>query len=228
MIEKEANPTPQRADRSRATMYGYLLMALIYISSAVIGVFVPSADAQNDNLRTFTEEELSQFNGKDGAPIYTAYDGIIYDVSDSPLFKEGEHFGHLAGKDLTTAMEGAPHAEEVFAGFDIVGKLGSKNATVAMVARTETRGRFLLLGKTMTAWSGYLFAIIFILNFMTCYVMPWCASSVPWKGKIPGPDKWDQSLVKLSYYHRYLAWATIVLGIIHGVLGIFQSFGILI
>lgn len=203
-------------------------MAIIFLSSAVIGAFVPAAEIDTANLRTFTVEELAQFDGKDDAATYTAYNNIIYDVSTSPLFKEGEHFGHLAGKDLTEAMKEAPHTDEVFAGFDIVGKLGSAEDTPVTVSTTKTHGRFLLLGKTMTAWSGYLFAIVFILNFMTCYVMPWCASSVPWQGKIPGPDKWDQSIVKLSYYHRYLAWATIVLGIVHGVLGIFQSFGILI
>lgn len=33
--------------------------------------------------------------------------------SASPLFKEGRHYGHLAGTDLTGKLEGVPHGVEV-------------------------------------------------------------------------------------------------------------------
>jgi predicted heme/steroid binding protein len=226
MIEKDRTVPRTPVQNSKSTLIGYVFMAAVFIGSALIGAFAPAAEVETNNLRSFTLEELAQFDGKDGAPTYVAYDGLIYDVSESALFQEGEHFGHLSGQDLTAAMAEAPHADEVFVGFEVVGQLASDDAHVSTTS--ERRQRFLLFGKTMTAWSGYLFAVVFILNFMTCYVMPWCASSVPWKGTIPGPDKWDHSIIRLSYYHRYLAWATIILGIIHGVLGIFQSFGIIV
>ena len=75
--------------------------------------------------REFTIQELSAFDGKDSGLIFTAYKGVIYDVSDSPLFEEGKHYGHLAGLDLTEFMVDAPHADEVFIGFEVVGQLES-------------------------------------------------------------------------------------------------------
>lgn len=50
---------------------------------------------------TLTREELSEFDGIDGKPAYVAVKGLIYDVSEVPLWKGGSHFGLEAGKDLT-------------------------------------------------------------------------------------------------------------------------------
>jgi len=36
-------------------------------------------------MREFTEEELAQYNGKNGKPIYIAYKGKVFDVSTSFL-----------------------------------------------------------------------------------------------------------------------------------------------
>ncbi|MDP3965077.1 MAG: cytochrome b5 domain-containing protein [bacterium] len=208
----------------KAILVGYLFMATVFLSSAVIAAAVDEESAiDTESLRAFSNEELSAFDGQDGRPAYYAYQGLIYDVSDSAMFEEGSHFGHAAGVDLTQALSEAPHGTEVFAGFEVVGRLGEPGTE-----KTGSAGRsnILLFDKNLTAWTGYVFALVFILNFMSCYVMPWCVRSVPWKGKIPGPDKWDNSIVKMSYYHRYMAWLSIVFGILHGVLGIFQSFGI--
>jgi predicted heme/steroid binding protein/uncharacterized membrane protein len=68
-----------------------------------------------------TLKKLQQYNGKNKNKAYVAYKGKIYDVSNSTLWNNGMHQGmHEAGHDLTQAMENAPHAEEVFAGFDVV------------------------------------------------------------------------------------------------------------
>lgn len=57
-----------------------------------------------------TLEELAHFNGKDGMRAFVAVDGIIYDMTDSPAWKDGEHNGNLAGKDLTKEIkEDSPH-----------------------------------------------------------------------------------------------------------------------
>ncbi len=57
-----------------------------------------------------TLEELAKFNGKDGNPAYVAVDGIIYDVSASPAWKNGGHNGFEAGKDLTNEIKTiSPH-----------------------------------------------------------------------------------------------------------------------
>lgn len=57
-----------------------------------------------------TLAELAKYNGKDGNPAYVAVDGIIYDVSASPAWKNGGHNGFEAGKDLTNEIKTiSPH-----------------------------------------------------------------------------------------------------------------------
>ena len=77
----------------------------------------------SDGARKFTRAELKAFNGSDGAPIYAAYRGVVYDVSTSPLWTEGQHFEHFASADLTDELPDAPHGEEVFENFLVVGEL---------------------------------------------------------------------------------------------------------
>jgi predicted heme/steroid binding protein len=74
-------------------------------------------------MRTFTVEELAEFDGRGGKPAYVAYDGLVYDVSDGPTWGNGDHLGHSAGEDLTDAMGEAPHGDEVLEGMPVVGKL---------------------------------------------------------------------------------------------------------
>lgn len=76
------------------------------------------------DLQEFTLEDLAQFNGAGGRPVYIAYRGRIYDVSGSALWEGGEHMaGHFAGTDLTPEFPDAPHGEEVFAPYPQVGVL---------------------------------------------------------------------------------------------------------
>ena len=42
-------------------------------------------------MKEFTSEELLSFNGKDGSPVYVAFEGKVYDVSKSPLWSSGLH-----------------------------------------------------------------------------------------------------------------------------------------
>ena len=71
-----------------------------------------------------TPEELAKFNGQNGQPAYVAVGGIIYDVSSSPLWADGNHEGtHQAGCDLTTELKSAPHVAAVVERFPSVGRL---------------------------------------------------------------------------------------------------------
>jgi len=71
-----------------------------------------------------TLKKLKQYNGKNGSKAYVAFKGKVYDVSKSPQWMNGTHQGmHEAGLDLTPAMENAPHADEVFAGFEVIDTL---------------------------------------------------------------------------------------------------------
>ena len=75
-------------------------------------------------MKEFTEEELAQYNGRYGNPAYVAYEGKVYNVSASFLWKDGAHeVLHNAGVDLTEALEQAPHGREVLEKFPVVGIL---------------------------------------------------------------------------------------------------------
>jgi predicted heme/steroid binding protein/uncharacterized membrane protein len=72
-------------------------------------------------------EELARKDGKEGRPVYIAYEGRIYDVSLSKLWKTGSHMKrHPSGKDLTTDLKAAPHGPEVLERYPQVGIISQK------------------------------------------------------------------------------------------------------
>ena len=74
-------------------------------------------------MKEYTPEELAEYNGKNGK-TYVAYQGQVYDVSESFMWEEGVHQGlHEAGQDLSEAMEEAPHGPEIFKDYPVVGVL---------------------------------------------------------------------------------------------------------
>ena len=73
--------------------------------------------------RQFTKSQLALRNGQDKEEIWVAYLGKIYDVTDSLQWKNGKHYEHWAGQDLTDELPDAPHTEKVFKKFDVVGVL---------------------------------------------------------------------------------------------------------
>jgi len=74
--------------------------------------------------KKITHQELTQNNGKNSQPAYFAYQGKVYEVTDSSFWMEGEHMGmHNAGKDLTEELEMAPHRDETFKRVKFVGDL---------------------------------------------------------------------------------------------------------
>ena len=77
----------------------------------------------NNHLAPFTKSQLALRNGEDKPDIWVAYKGLIYDVTQSKLWKNGKHYEHWAGQDLTDEMKDAPHQEWVFDKFDVVGFL---------------------------------------------------------------------------------------------------------
>jgi predicted heme/steroid binding protein/uncharacterized membrane protein len=73
-------------------------------------------------MQQFSEEELRQYNGRDGMPAYIAYNGQVYDVTSSKFWKEGTHFKkHFGGCDLSAEMANAPHSDEVFENYPCIG-----------------------------------------------------------------------------------------------------------
>lgn len=75
------------------------------------------------SIPEYTASQLALRNGTDKEEIWVAYKGHIYDVSASRLWRKGQHYEHWAGQDLTEELNLAPHTENVFDKFKIVGKL---------------------------------------------------------------------------------------------------------
>jgi predicted heme/steroid binding protein len=76
------------------------------------------------SLPVYTRSQLAQRNGQDRDEVWIAYRGLIYDVTGSRLWREGKHYEHWAGQDLTDELPDAPHGERVFDRFEPIGRLG--------------------------------------------------------------------------------------------------------
>ena len=75
-------------------------------------------------LKEFTRSQLALRNGQDKYEIWVAYQGLIYDVTTSRLWRNGKHYEHWAGQDLSKELENdAPHTHFVFDKFEVIGKL---------------------------------------------------------------------------------------------------------
>ncbi|MES2275545.1 MAG: cytochrome b5 domain-containing protein [Bacteroidota bacterium] len=75
------------------------------------------------DLPSYTRSQLALRNGQDKPEIWVAYLGVIYDVTESRLWRNGKHYEHWAGQDLTDELPDAPHTETVFEKFKKIGVL---------------------------------------------------------------------------------------------------------
>lgn len=118
------------------TRYGALLglkilLFMIMLTSAVIvTIYIgPRLRKQRHQgvikiSHNITPEQLSHFDGREGRPAYLAYNGVVYDVTQSRLWKNGSHVTkHHAGNDLTEILKTAPHGEDKVTGMPQVGRL---------------------------------------------------------------------------------------------------------
>lgn len=57
------------------------------------------------SLPTFTADELKEYNGKDGKPIYISLKGVVYDCSSGrSYYGEGEDHEVFAAKEVTRSL----------------------------------------------------------------------------------------------------------------------------
>ena len=75
------------------------------------------------DLPLYTRAQLALRNGQDKPEVWVALNGFIYNVSSSRLWKNGKHYEHWAGQDLTPELKDAPHTEKVFDKFSVIGRL---------------------------------------------------------------------------------------------------------
>ncbi len=76
-----------------------------------------------EQLTQYSKAQLALRNGQDKPEVWIAYNGLIYNVTNSRLWRTGNHYEHWAGQDLTDELKDAPHTESVFEKYKPIGRL---------------------------------------------------------------------------------------------------------
>ncbi len=117
--------------------FGLLLFIKIILFACMIGLGITAVTVIHRKMRQqataqsrtpesgeLTKEALNRYDGTGETPAYVAVENRVYDVTQSPKWKGGRHFGkHSAGADLTEALKGAPHGPEVLENVPMVGEI---------------------------------------------------------------------------------------------------------
>lgn len=117
-------------------------------------------------MKEYELKELSEYDGKDGKPVYIVRQGRVFDVSESKLWKGGLHMKrHHAGRDLTTDFGGAPHGTEVFERYPQVGVIKKEESPERAIPESITRliRRFPMLRRHPHPMTVH-FPIVFMLS----------------------------------------------------------------
>jgi len=70
--------------------------------------------------------------------------------------------------------------------------------------------------EQLSLWTGRLAALLVVLNFTTCFVMPWAKNKLVWRGARPGKDSKDEyGHFQFTATHKWFAWSTIVMIVLH-------------
>ena len=74
-------------------------------------------------VRSFTLDELSRYNGRNGNPAYVAVNGVVYDVTNNAAWGGATHFGLAAGTDVTNQFASCHAGQPVLSKLKVVGKM---------------------------------------------------------------------------------------------------------
>lgn len=72
-------------------------------------------------MKIFTRQDLIDNNGVDGKPIYLAFAGKVYDLTNALLWQGGTHEGHAVGLMAIEEFSEAPHGPELLQSFPVIG-----------------------------------------------------------------------------------------------------------
>lgn len=104
--------------------FGFMLLVKIVLFLLMVAVGITAITVVHRRMAAQSKAPLPEgdvspdtighYDGADGRAARIIHEGVMYDVTSSPLWKDGRHFGkHRAGADLTEALGGAPHGPEV-------------------------------------------------------------------------------------------------------------------
>jgi predicted heme/steroid binding protein len=86
---------------------------------------ISELSAEESTDKTLTEAELAEFDGLDGNKCYAVVDGVVYDLSNFGLWRNGVHSpsGGLAscGRDLSDVITQSPHGKSKLNVVPVVG-----------------------------------------------------------------------------------------------------------
>jgi len=106
-----------------ATNASVAVSSSVTSSEAASSSSVAASSSTQPTAKTFTLDELAQYDGKNGNDAYVAVAGTVYDVTNADRWQNGNHYGVQAGTDCTTAISRSPHGSSVLEGLPIVGTL---------------------------------------------------------------------------------------------------------
>ena len=93
-----------------------------------------------NNARKISSEDLKQFDGSNGKPLFVVFKGKVYDLSTSQLWLQGSHMGiHTRNDDLAEAIKTAPHGEDNVFRFPLVGELLEATVQVPTAPAVEQK-----------------------------------------------------------------------------------------
>ena len=101
---------------------------VLFTFALVMSIFLLSACSTDSNMETdttmmLTIEELADYDGMDGNKAYIAVDGVIYDVTGNEAWTGGSHAGSMAGTDVSSVVDAAPHGRDVLDDLEVVGEI---------------------------------------------------------------------------------------------------------
>lgn len=228
-----------------------VLMAAVVVGLGMNMITGDLVEAHDENE---TSEEVAKScyttsdvaHGEEDGMCLVVFDGKVYDVTDGEKWGIEGHLGgkHPCGKIYTQeTIEAGPHLVDVMEPFLVAPICGEPTPTPEVVTKVtdapkappESEGvirkmnYFSLsrpLGMSWRTLTSYLSLVFFLLNFLTCYAMPWAKWRAPWAGERPGGD--DQDMIghfPLIHWHPWFAWGAIFFFTLHGVLGFLCVWG---
>jgi len=190
----------------RQLLFSVLAAFMAYL--VILGVKA-TVSAKSQTTSCLTQAEVKDRVEREKVCL-TIYDGKVYDFTMAKRWDITGHVGkHLCGKvyDKET-IEAGPHKIGVMDRFYKAPICGKEGGAVVSV------------GSFSWKWvMVYAALIFFILNFATCYAMPWGTWREPWSGDLPGPDNKDSvGHFPMTHWHKIWAWCAVFSLSLHAIL----------